>query len=230
MPGALPCMAGATNPGNIGHAWVKALWIDKRPAPGMERPEQYDPDDYDFIRAHACRQSASTRTMPITARRSTRCRAHLRRAFLDGDWDVFAGQYFDIFDLRAHTARAEQIGLEAVVAALDLDRLGLRASQRGLLARRARRRRGGHLSRIRGQSSLAAHAGAGDRRAHLRRRAAGSWRRRRERIGEVFLSPDAFARRTSEADHRRATRRRAGAAATCRVRRPPTTTASAAGC
>src|SRR5208337_3111137 len=21
-----PCMAGATNPGNIGHAWVKALW------------------------------------------------------------------------------------------------------------------------------------------------------------------------------------------------------------
>ena len=24
-----PCMAGATNPGNIGHAWVKALWVDK---------------------------------------------------------------------------------------------------------------------------------------------------------------------------------------------------------
>jgi hypothetical protein len=25
---AQPCMAGATNPGNIGHAWVKALWVD----------------------------------------------------------------------------------------------------------------------------------------------------------------------------------------------------------
>src|SRR5229473_1842643 len=24
----LPCMVGASNPGNIGHAWVKALWVD----------------------------------------------------------------------------------------------------------------------------------------------------------------------------------------------------------
>ena len=29
---AMPYMAGATNPGNIGHAWVKALWVDRRPA------------------------------------------------------------------------------------------------------------------------------------------------------------------------------------------------------
>ena len=26
---------------------------------------------------------------------------HLKRAFLDGDWEVFAGQYFDRFDLAA---------------------------------------------------------------------------------------------------------------------------------
>jgi len=36
-----PCMAGATNPGNIGHAWVKALWVDHVPPPGYDRPEQY---------------------------------------------------------------------------------------------------------------------------------------------------------------------------------------------
>ena len=35
-------MAGATNPGNIGHAWVKALWVDRVPAPGMDRPDQYE--------------------------------------------------------------------------------------------------------------------------------------------------------------------------------------------
>jgi hypothetical protein len=46
-----PNMAGATNPGNIGHAWVKSLWIDKQPASGMENPECYDPSDYDFISA-----------------------------------------------------------------------------------------------------------------------------------------------------------------------------------
>ncbi len=51
VPGAFPCMAAATNPGNIGHAWVKALWIDKQAAPGMENPGEYDPADYDFIPA-----------------------------------------------------------------------------------------------------------------------------------------------------------------------------------
>ena len=47
--------------------------------------------------------------------------SHLRRAFLDGDWDVFAGQYFDRFDYSRHVVRAEANRLEAVVAALDLD-------------------------------------------------------------------------------------------------------------
>src|SRR5271154_1104342 len=51
IPGAFPCMAAATNPGNIGHSWVKALWVDKQPAPGMENPAEYDPADYDFIPA-----------------------------------------------------------------------------------------------------------------------------------------------------------------------------------
>ena len=50
-------MAGATNPGNIGHAWVKALWVDHTPPPGFDRPELYDASDYDFIRAQHHRQS-----------------------------------------------------------------------------------------------------------------------------------------------------------------------------
>ncbi|MGB6625537.1 MAG: hypothetical protein WBE43_12200, partial [Candidatus Acidiferrales bacterium] len=37
---------------------------------------------------------------------------HLRKAFLDGDWNVFSGQYFDIFDYGRHTARPEEIRLE----------------------------------------------------------------------------------------------------------------------
>ncbi len=36
VPGTFPNMAGATNPGNIGHAWVKALWIDGKAPAGME--------------------------------------------------------------------------------------------------------------------------------------------------------------------------------------------------
>ena len=103
-----PNMAGATNPGNIGHAWVKSLWIDKQPAAGMENPECYDPADYDFI-------SARVHDNPIYAADQNYLKtlaalpSHLRRAFLDGDWEVFAGQYFDNFDVTRHTARAETI-------------------------------------------------------------------------------------------------------------------------
>ena len=103
-----PNMAGATNPGNIGHAWVKSLWIDKQPAAGMENPDCYDPADYDFI-------SARVHDNPIYAADQNYLKtlaalpSHLRRAFLDGDWEVFAGQYFDNFDVTRHIARAEQI-------------------------------------------------------------------------------------------------------------------------
>jgi hypothetical protein len=105
-------MAGATNPGNIGHAWVKALWIDKRAPAGMERAEQYDPRDYDFVRA-------TVADNPIYAddreyhRTLDALPTHLRRAFLEGDWNVFAGQYFDVFDRERHTPRPGEIKMEA---------------------------------------------------------------------------------------------------------------------
>jgi phage terminase large subunit len=108
VPGAFPCMAGATNPGNIGHAWVKSLWIDKRPAPGMENPAEYDPADYDFIPARVSDNPiyAADENYLKTLRALP---SHLKRAFLDGDWDVFAGQYFDRFDFARHVVRPEHI-------------------------------------------------------------------------------------------------------------------------
>jgi Terminase large subunit, T4likevirus-type, N-terminal len=51
VPNTICCMAGASNPGNVGHAWVKALWVDDVPPAGFERADLYDPGDYDFIRA-----------------------------------------------------------------------------------------------------------------------------------------------------------------------------------
>jgi phage terminase large subunit len=105
-------MAGATNPGNIGHAWVKALWVDHVPPPGFERTDLYDPEDYEFIRARM-------EDNPIYANDAEYRKTleslpeHLRRAFLEGDWNVFAGQYFDLFDFGRHTARPEDIRLES---------------------------------------------------------------------------------------------------------------------
>ena len=45
IPESRPCMAGASNPGNIGHAWVKALWVDHEPPSGFERGDLYKASD-----------------------------------------------------------------------------------------------------------------------------------------------------------------------------------------
>ncbi len=105
--GAFPNMAGATNPGNIGHAWVKSLFIDRQAAPGMD-PREYDAGDYAFI-------SARVWDNPIYANDSSYLKSlqqlpdFYRRAFLDGDWSVFAGQYFTNFDPSRSVIRAESI-------------------------------------------------------------------------------------------------------------------------
>jgi phage terminase large subunit len=201
--GSRACMAGATNPGNIGHAWVKALWVDHTPPPGFDRPELYDASDYDFVRARItdnpiyANDAAYRRTLETLPE-------HLRRAFLDGDWNVFAGQYFDVFDVGRHTARPEDIRLEpwwprwisidwgfkhdsavywhcAVPAAAATSRSSQSPST-------------GHQSprivtyREFVQSGLSPRMLA----------QAIAERSGRERISEVFLSPDAFAHRTSE--------------------------------
>jgi len=108
VPGSFPGMAGATNPGNIGHAWVKSLWVDGQPAAGMERPEEYNGPDYEFIPARFSDNPifAADESYKATL---TALPTHLKRAFLDGDWDVIAGQYFDRFDVRRHVGRAEEI-------------------------------------------------------------------------------------------------------------------------
>jgi phage terminase large subunit len=107
----VPCMAGATNPGNIGHAWVKALWIDKTSPAGYDRPEQYDPGDYAFIPARIADNPIYAddkhylKTLDALPER-------LRKAFLEGNWDVFAGQYFDLFEIGRHTRRAEEVSIQ----------------------------------------------------------------------------------------------------------------------
>jgi Terminase large subunit, T4likevirus-type, N-terminal len=112
VAGCFPNMAGATNPGNIGHAWVKALWVDKVPAPGMDGATEYDPADYEFI-------SAKVWDNPIYARDKNYVKtlralpSRLRRPFLDGDWSVFEGQYFELFDPGKHVERAENVGMES---------------------------------------------------------------------------------------------------------------------
>lgn len=107
IPGSYPGMAGATNPGSIGHQWVKALWgcggTPKRPAPGCDAREEaeYNPNDYRFI-------PALLTDNPVYANdenyknKLRSMRTSLYQALLNGDWSVFEGQFFENFSIARH--------------------------------------------------------------------------------------------------------------------------------
>jgi phage terminase large subunit len=215
VPGSRCSMAGATNPGNIGHAWVKALWIDHKPPADIAQSGLYDPRDYEFIPARLAdnpiyaNDADYRRTLTILPE-------HLRKAFLDGDWNVFAGQYFDIFDYGRHTARPEEIRLEAwwprwisidwgfqhpsavywhCAVPVDSRQLKVESNNnptsRGLAF-------SSQLSTV--NSRIVTYREFVQSGLSPRMLAQGiAERSGRENISDVFLSPDAFAHRTAEA-------------------------------
>lgn len=79
------------NPGGVGHAYIKRLFIDRR-FEGCERPE-----DYVFIPAVVYDNRALMQADPEYVRRLEALPAHKRRAHLEGDWNVYEGQVFEEF-------------------------------------------------------------------------------------------------------------------------------------
>ena len=84
------------NPGNVGHAWVKRLFIDRQYREGE------DPADYRFIPARIYDNRVLLEGDPGYLRQLMALPEELRRAHLDGDWDVHAGQYFREFSREKH--------------------------------------------------------------------------------------------------------------------------------
>ena len=76
------------NPGGVGHGWVKRLFIDRDYRPG-ERAA-----DYRFIPARVYDNAALVENDPGYVQMLENLPEELRRAWLEGDWNAFAGQYF----------------------------------------------------------------------------------------------------------------------------------------
>lgn len=76
------------NPGGVGHEWVKRLFID-RDYRGSEKGE-----DYTFIPARVYDNQALMGQDPGYVAMLENLPEDLRRAWLEGDWNVFAGQFF----------------------------------------------------------------------------------------------------------------------------------------
>lgn len=79
------------NPGGVGHAYIKRLFIDRR------FRENENPDDYLFIPARVYDNSVLMARDPDYVKRLEALPAAKRRAHLDGDWNVYEGQVFDEF-------------------------------------------------------------------------------------------------------------------------------------
>lgn len=87
----------ATNPGGIGHVWVKDIWINKK-----HDPNELEADKFFFIPAkaednpHLGQDYFNTlNSLPEP----------LRKAFAGGSWDVFQGQYFTEWNQDIHVCR-----------------------------------------------------------------------------------------------------------------------------
>lgn len=98
-----------SNPGGIGHAWFKRLFID-RDYHGKEKAE-----DYVFIPAQVYDNTVLMDNNPEYIEALENLPEDMRKAHLYGDWNVFAGQYFtefrrdihviDTFDIPDHWRR-----------------------------------------------------------------------------------------------------------------------------
>ncbi len=84
------------NPGGIGHAWVKRLFVDRAFRDGE------NPNDYRFIPAKVFDNTALTESCPEYAARLEGLPPRLRDAWLYGKWDAFEGQFFPEFDPDRH--------------------------------------------------------------------------------------------------------------------------------
>lgn len=91
------------NPGGIGHAWVKRLFVDREYRRGEE------PGDYAFIPATVYDNSSLTEHDPEYVRRLESLPPRLRDAWLWGRWDVFEGQFFPEFDPVRHVCEPHEI-------------------------------------------------------------------------------------------------------------------------
>jgi len=118
------------NPGGVGHAWVKRLFIDLDYRPGE------DPADYAFIRARVwdnaplfagdagylkamqalkkenlSEEERVRRAMDSAdyVKQLKSLSPELKRAWLDGDWDVFSGQFFAEFSRDVHVCEPFEI-------------------------------------------------------------------------------------------------------------------------
>ena len=96
-----PKFVGATNPGQVGHSWVKKLWI--APDPNHLDVEQAK---YTYIPANVYDNKFTEQGYIDTLKSLPTAK---RKAWLEGSWDVFEGQVFDEWSTATHVVKPFKI-------------------------------------------------------------------------------------------------------------------------
>lgn len=92
---------GATNPGGIGHSWVKKLWLDR-----IFDENETEPEEFHYVRALAQDNPHIDKSY---LKQLESLPSDKRKAYLEGDWDIFKGQYFTEWRREIHVCTPFQI-------------------------------------------------------------------------------------------------------------------------
>lgn len=79
------------NPGGPGHAYVKRIFIER------VYQDDEDPEEYEFVQAKVTDNKILMEMDPKYVRFLKNLPPKKRKAWLDGDWDIYEGQYFSEF-------------------------------------------------------------------------------------------------------------------------------------
>lgn len=104
----VPCTMRLTgNPGGVGHAWVKQRYIDSVPA-----YTPFNDPETGFVRMFVPSKTSDNRVLlkndPSYVNRikaATQGNEALRKAWLEGDWNIVAGAYFDCWKREKHVIK-----------------------------------------------------------------------------------------------------------------------------
>jgi phage terminase large subunit len=91
-----------TNPGELGHEWVKKIWIDKV-------FDEYEQEREEFAFVPATVDDNSEHIDPSYIKALDSLPPQLREAYRYGNWEIFKGQFFSEFSKQQHVKQAFQI-------------------------------------------------------------------------------------------------------------------------
>lgn len=91
------------NPGGVGHAWVKRIFIDR------EYKSTEIPEEYVFIPALVFENEYIMQNDPDYVKKLENLPEDRRKAMLYGDWDIFDGQFFAEFKRETHVIEPFEI-------------------------------------------------------------------------------------------------------------------------